>query len=478
MKEAEPQTQGETLSRQVMKGGSYLVIRRATAVALGLFGTLFLTRVVGPNAYGIFASAFGVFRFLSLVGDLGAQMYILRSPPDTPRRVYEVGLWWMLVSSTVVAAISILLIYFALHSHFDNQIVKLTFIAVILNLPLSQASQVALIHMERNLEYRKVATVEIVSQILYYIVGILLAYYHCGVWAFVGAFWASQTAQSLGYFWLSNLKFRMAYDRETLRSIVKNGARMGISLWVYELRLLIPAFVLLPLAGERAAGHYALATRLVNSLGFARDAIWRLSIPLLARFQNDTKNLIQIVQISSVAQIVSQSIVFFVITQFGNLVLPLMLGQQWQVGELISVFAAWAICMNFFSFYEMKKQALLVKNKPEYSAIASSIYVLLSFASSWVLLSHSESKLLVFTLAVTLSYIPYFAILHYAFSRHIGKSDFETTVLLNIILSSFILSPIVGYHLMLLNSLLLVPRFREKLIAYIKKFRVLTNRNV
>ncbi|GIV05860.1 MAG: hypothetical protein KatS3mg016_1435 [Fimbriimonadales bacterium] len=470
MKGNDPEFAKESFSRKVLKGSTYLVLRRAVSVVLGFVGTLFLTRIVGPQGYGVFASAFGVFRFLSFVSDLGAQAYILRSPLETSTQIYRVGLWWTIVSSIVATVFGIIFLIFWGYFSLDDIESLIVFVVVVANVPLNQIAQIALIYMERNFDYEKIAKIEIISQIIYYLTGVVLAYGHSGVWAFVGAFWASQVVQSLGYLWLSRIDFSPKYDKDMLTSILKNSIKMGISLWIYELRLLLPALVLLPWAGERAVGHYSLATRLVNSLGFIRDAVWRVSVPIFAKFHNNTPQLIQSAQVSSIVQIVSQSFAFFIIILLGDSVLPLILGKQWNINEIIFVFIIWAICMNLFVIYETKKQILFVKNIYKLSILSSTFYISSSYLFSFLTSRFiGNNQLEIFVLIVTASYIPYFLVLHLGFRRFVGNLEPEPLVTLNILFASLFLSHLLGAWVLLANAILIIPRFIVKTIESIIK---------
>ena len=68
---------------------------------------------------------------------------------------------------------------------------------------------------------------------------------------------------------------------------------LGISAsgWVWSLQSLINPLIVGRFAGEAAVGYVALAIRLVDVLGFAKAATYRISIAALAKVQGDRDRL-------------------------------------------------------------------------------------------------------------------------------------------------------------------------------------------
>jgi len=58
-----------SLRTQAVRGSLYLTLRQGASVLLGVIGLLFMTRIVGPEGYGLYAAAFGIFKYLTLLAE-------------------------------------------------------------------------------------------------------------------------------------------------------------------------------------------------------------------------------------------------------------------------------------------------------------------------------------------------------------------------------------------------------------------------
>ena len=230
-----------SLRTQAVRGSIYLTLRQGTSVLLGVVGLLFMTRIVGPEGYGIYAAAFGTFKYLTLLAEGGMKMYLLRAKSDTPIEVFHQAFYWLLMVSLAGAAVATVLFGGAALFQSHDPLLAWTLLALCLNLPFTMAMQVPLTLLERALDYRAIAMIEIASQVLYYGVGIALALGGYGVWSFVGAFWAGQMVLFAGAFWRSHYRPRWHWDRGSIRALLRESFALAIAAFVYGLRLLLPS---------------------------------------------------------------------------------------------------------------------------------------------------------------------------------------------------------------------------------------------
>src|SRR5262249_51207357 len=74
-----------SLKERVLKGGVFLASREVMSMGLSLIGILLITRVIGPERYGAFAAALGIYQFLQNLGQAGIGVYLVRAPEITKR---------------------------------------------------------------------------------------------------------------------------------------------------------------------------------------------------------------------------------------------------------------------------------------------------------------------------------------------------------------------------------------------------------
>lgn len=448
------------IRQKAVRGSIYLTIRQALSVLLGTLGLLLMTRVVGPQGYGTFAAAFGVLRYLILLGEGGVKMYLLRMRPDTPAVVFHQAFCWLaVVSAGFTGVVSVVLAIVASLNAGETLFWWVLF-ALCLNMPLSMLLNIPVVLLERELNYRALAITEIASQFLYYAVGISMAFAGHGVWAFVGAFWAGQVALFVGVFGAARYRPRWVYETQAIRTLVRESFALASAAFVYELRLLLPSLVLLPLGGAQAVGHYAIAQRLLSTLGFVRDAVARLSVPLYARAQDNAAKLLQLARLSAQAQMLGLFALYLPFTLAGVYILRWIFGEKWNVLLIVSAFGILAANQLFFVIFGAYNQVLIVRKKSHLFLWSGVWYVLLAAVLGYLLpMAFSRlNTVLGFCLALSCAYAPtYYMIMHLGMKRYLGNVEYGINLLLAVGLGLALLTPLMGYPALLGLGVLLLP---------------------
>lgn len=455
-----------SLRTQAVRGSIYLTLRQGTSVLLGVVGLLFMTRIVGPEGYGIYAAAFGIFKYLTLLAESGVKMYLLRAKTDTPIEVFHQAFYWLLTASLVFTLSTAALIGGGTLLRNQDYMLAWTLLALCLNLPFAMVTNVPLTLLERALDYRAIAVVEIASQALYYGVGIGLAIGGYGVWSFVGAFWAGQMVLFAGAFWQSRYRPRWIWSRELIKNILRESFALASAAFVYELRLLLPSVVLLPLGGSQAVGHYAIAQRLLTTLGFVRDAVARLSVPLYAKAQDDAAKLLSLARRSSQAQILGLFALYFPFVVAGDKVLSIIFGAKWDTTLILLAFAILAFNQLFFVVFGAQNQVLIVRKLSKLFLWSGALYVVFAAVLGYgvIPLTPETQKVLAFCVAISVAYIPsYYLIMHLGTKRYLGKTDYGVNLVWAGCLGIALLTPLLGYYAVVALAVFLLPQSRRQI---------------
>lgn len=80
-----------SLRAKVMRGGAYLAGRQGLGMVLSIISVFLVTRLIGPENYGLFVSAFGVFSYLQRIFQLGINFYLIReiNPEEEPHNYHQ-----------------------------------------------------------------------------------------------------------------------------------------------------------------------------------------------------------------------------------------------------------------------------------------------------------------------------------------------------------------------------------------------------
>lgn len=454
-----------SLRRRAVEGSFYMSLRRAIGTGLSFIGLLFVTRIVGPEAYGLFAAVSGVLGYLQTLGQMGVRVYLIRGKQDMPESLFHLAFTWLALWGVSLTVIAIGIFWLAGRFWIRTEGFVPVLLSLIALLPTMLLTNVPTAILERRLEYKRTAFVEIASQALFYVTAIPLAYGGYGVWALVGGFWSSQVAFIVGFFWAARYRPRWHWDRAQWRDMFHYSFMQALGGWVYDLRHLAPSLILLPLAGQQAVGYYALAQRLLQMLGFAREAVSRVSLPLYGRVQDEVEKLLFAVYRSAQAQILGMGVACLGFALVGAKALPMLFGAKWDIPLVMWLFAILASEQILSSIFGAHAQALQVKRHSMVIVRLATLEILLFFALGGALAAAAPAawKEIGFAFAFYAAHLPANWLYDRAMRRYFGRPLYGMNLAWAIALSVALLAPVVSYWLLLALGVFLLPASRREL---------------
>ncbi len=414
----------KSLRTQVLRGGTFLVIRQGLGVIIGLGGVLLLTRAIGPEKYGLYAACLNIFGYVQSLSQLGIEIFVVRREGEEDSQVYHqaftllllLGLGGMLLSLLGLPLLS--------------QWVRLDGFSsvagvIFLGLPLVLLSQVPLARLERRLDYKRVAVIELGSQLVYYLVALPLAFQGAGVWAPVAG-WCTQQIQTVGLlFVISRYRPRLCWNPDLIKQMLSYSVGYSASSWVWQLRNLVNPLVVGRYAGAEAVGYVALAIRLVEVLSFVKGATWRLSIAALGRLQGDPIRLGKAVSEGMSLQILALGPLLVAASWVSPLILPLLFGDRWLPVIQIYPFIALSYLSN--AMFNLHSSVLYVLQK-NWEVTAFHVAHIILFAGASLLLVPRLSSIVGYGWGEVVALGSY-AVIHIFVVRNISSPDYRLPML-------------------------------------------------
>jgi O-antigen/teichoic acid export membrane protein len=407
-----------TLREQVLRGGTYMLLRHGLGIGFTLLGVLLLTRLIGPAAYGLYFTAFGVASFLSQLARMGSDVYLVRREDEPAEAVYDQVFSLLLLSglglSVLGAAVSPVVGRWLGDSRFLPPLW-----AMLAVLPLAVMPAPAVARLERALDYRRVAMLELVEQVSYFAVAVPLAWLGLGVWAPVTGYGVSQAWLTVGSYAVGSYRPRWHWSRPLLRDVLGYGLGFSSSFWVWQLRTLVSPLILGRYLGPDAVAYVALAVRLVEGLGFVKTATWRLSIATLARVQRETPRLRGALEEAMGLQALALGPLLATFALFGPWLVPALFGERWLPTLVVYPFVALGALVN--AVFLMHSSVLYVLRRNRDVAVFHLVHLLLLAAGAlWLVPSLG---LLAWGLAEVLALASYVTLhrqvrLRFAFGYH------------------------------------------------------------
>lgn len=345
------------LSKLTSRGGLYLGLRYGLGIVVSCGNMLVLTRWIGPHAYGLYVTALGLTSFLAALARGGIDTYLVRMDTHPDRSVYD-------VASTLIAVLSVALMLGGvlaaplLIRWYGNRDFLPAYLATLVTVPLAGLAGPPTAKLERNLDFRAVAGIELGGQVLALVLGMALAWHGFGVWAPVFGLIAWQTWAVVAAMWTARLLPHVRFDSVQSRQMFSFGAGYSASQRVWQARTLVNPLLVGRFAGAEGVAFVALAVRIAEGLGFIRITAGRLAIAALSRLRHDPSRFQSRLESALKLQILALGPLLCLFALAAPMVVPRFLGSRWTPSLEIYPFVAAGVLVN--SLYNLQASALFV----------------------------------------------------------------------------------------------------------------------
>ena len=458
-----------SLRSKVLQGGIYLAVRQGMGMVISLVGVLVITRAIGPEQYGLYASAFGLFYYLQNVGQLGIAVYLVRCEEEEEALYHQAFTLLLLVSLVGIGlslfGLPLLAGWIGLKGF--GAISQMLF----LSLPIVLLSQVPLAKMERQLAYKEVAWIELVGQLCYFLMALPIAFRSGGAWSLVAGWWLQQASMLVLFFWIAHYRPRLYWQPKLVRQMLGYSVGYSASFWVWQLRSLVNPLLVGRFLGAEAVGYVALASRMVELLGFVKTATYRLSIAALARLQGDRVRLTKAISEGMGLQVLALGPFLAIVSWLGIWFLPLLFGPKWLPAMLVYPFIAASLLAN--ALFNMHSSALYALNRNWEVTVFHIVHIALFTATGWLLIP--KLGLIGYGLA-EISTIASYAVIHTYLGCDMQTPNYQFAGMLTLSFGLALFPNQLGWWVVLpIAVVLLLPDTQHKLLDLWKSFRSLKN---
>jgi O-antigen/teichoic acid export membrane protein len=364
------------------RGAVYLAARYGLGVIVGVGNMLVMTWWIGPHAYGLFVTAVGIVSFLAVVARGGVDTYLVRS--ETP----DAGMYG--TATTLILAASLGLGLAAagatplLIRWYGSTQFVLPYLALLVAIPVSALTGVPMAKLERGLEFRRIAGIELAGQSLGLVVAAAFAWLRAGVWAPVMGQIAWQVFTLIAAGICAAVSFRLRFEMRHARPMLSYGIGLTASLRTWQLRTLVNPLIVGRLMGAEGVAYVALAIRIAESLGSFRLAAGRMAIAALARLQDRRAEFRRALEQALFLQVVTLGPLLCAFALLGPYLVRHVIGVRWVPSLQVFPFAAAGVLVN--SVYNLQASALFVVGKQWLVMRSYAAHVALLAATTVVLL--------------------------------------------------------------------------------------------
>jgi O-antigen/teichoic acid export membrane protein len=428
----------DPFSAENMRGGLYLAGRYGLGMIVSVGNMLVMTWWIGPHAYGLFVTAIGMVTFLAAVARGGVDTYLVRSevPPDS--RMYGTAATLILGASVALGMIAMAATPLLIRWYGNREFVG-PYLVLLLTVPITGLTGVPMAKLERALDFRSIAAIELAGQAAGLLVSALLAWSRAGVWAPVMGQIAWQTLTLVSAYLAASLVIGWRLDRRQAREMLSFGMGLTASLRTWQLRTLVNPLLVGRFAGAEAVAFVALALRIAEALGTIRLAAGRMTLAALGRLQGRQEQFRRTLERAVYLQVITLGPLLCGFALLGPLVLPRVAGARWMPSLAIYPFIAAGVLVN--SVYNLQASALFVIGKQWIVMQSYTAHVALLALTTLALLP--RLGILGYGWAEVMACISYFAI-HAGLRRSVGISYRPLAPSLAVFMPCLFVIPISG----------------------------------
>jgi len=327
----------DEVRRRAAGGAAALGVRNIAVLAFGLIGNLVLARLLVPEDFGLVAlgqTAIIIGRFVTESG-IVASLVGRERAPDRGELAAVFG-FQLALAAGVVAVVAAIAVPFGRDG----------FVALLMaaSVPVTalRSTQVGL--LERNLDFRLIATADAVEALVQYVWAIGLAAAGAGVWALASAAVARSAAGSAlmlarGPIGLLRPRWRFA----VVRPLLAFGLRLQAANAAGIVRDQGLTAGIAAVAGTATLGVWALAFRVMQAPMLLFGSLWRVSYPAMAQLRDGGRDARVVIERAiGVVGVASGAICVPIAASAPGLIEP-VLGARWHEVPAVLGWSALAV---------------------------------------------------------------------------------------------------------------------------------------
>jgi len=282
----------ETVKSRAVRGVVILTGRTFFLQAVALVAQFFLFAYLGGYEFGVFAIVSAIINFLVYFSDIGLGAALIQKkekPTEVDLRTTFTVQQFLVVGLIVLVFLFSPLIADRYMLSGDGQVLLY---ALSISLLLSSLKSIPSVLLERKLEFTKLVFPQILEQIVYYIVLVVLAMKGMGLTSFTYAVLARGVTGLTAIYILQPWIPGIAFSVGTLKNLFKFGVPYQVNTFLATFKDDGITLILGGILGPVGVGVLSFAQKLARiPLTFFMDTVTRVTFPAFARLQNAKADL-------------------------------------------------------------------------------------------------------------------------------------------------------------------------------------------
>lgn len=320
------------IGRRALSGLKWNAGARLAGQLMNWAVTLVVIRLLTPEDYGLMAMTIVFVAFLGIFSDLGLGLSVVQSREldrELLRKIYGM----VLVSH--VALFAVLFAAAPLVAEFfgDPHLVPLVQV-ISTQFALSAVSWIPGAMLRRELRFRALSVIELISFAVSALVTLLLALRGGGVWALVLGSLSKVFARIILLNLVSRVSFTPSFDFRGLGTALSFGGLSTLNGVLWHLFSQVDALIIGKIAGKEALGVYTVAMHLASlPLSKVLSVVQPIAFPTFSRLQHDLPRVANAVLRAVRAMLLIACPMFFGLSAVAPELVAVVLGARWEAAR-------------------------------------------------------------------------------------------------------------------------------------------------
>lgn len=282
----------ETVKERSVRGVVVLTGRTFILQVIALVAQLFLFAYLGKYEFGVFAIVSAIINFLVYFSDIGlAAALIQKKDKPTDLDLKTTFFVQQVLVLAIIGVVVALTPFFAQKYSLDHDGTVLLY-ALAASLLFSSLKGIPSVLLERKLEFVKLVFPQILEQVVYNVILVLLAMKGFGLRSFTFAVIARGIVGLITIYILQPWKPGLAFSRKTLSGLFKFGVPYQINTFLATFKDDGITLILGGILGPAGVGILAFAQKIARlPLTFFMDTVTRVTFPAFSRMQDAKADL-------------------------------------------------------------------------------------------------------------------------------------------------------------------------------------------
>jgi PST family polysaccharide transporter len=276
------------IKKKSLAGVGSLVKRQIIIKTLFLIGTVILARILEPQVFGIYDIVTFIVLFFSTFGDVGLGAALIRKKGEISKEELSTTFW---LQQSIVISIAVLVVAAAPLSLKIYPLLPSVAVWLIrvmaLSFMLMSLKTIPAILMERNLDFNKIAWVDISENLVYQATAIIFAISGFGVWSFIFAALVRAGVGVILIYTLSSWRPIFYYKFSLVRESIKFGLPYQLNGILNFMKDAVTPLFVGAYAGAAAVGYVNWARTLAFAPLIFSASFERVAFPTFSKIHED-----------------------------------------------------------------------------------------------------------------------------------------------------------------------------------------------